>query len=1060
MKRKLTMFLALFFIGIGFLTAQTQVRGTVVDEVGEPVIGATIQIQGTTQGTVTDIDGDFTLSAPADGILVVSYVGYETQEVPVSANVRVVLRDDTEILDELVVTALGIRRERKALGYAVQDISSESLQRTGSADLAKSLQGKVSGIDIKSTSGMPGASSQIVIRGARSFTGDNTPLYVVDGMPIASTAAYSTGSSVTGADVSNRALDINPNDIESINILKGQAAAALYGLRASNGVVVITTKSGKGVAKGKPVVTISQTTSLEQVSRTPDYQTTWAQGVNRAYSPNSSMAWGPRISDLPNDPTYGGNVANDYNEGDVKKYPGMYYVEQRAKAGLDPWVLPRAYNNWDDYYRTGHTSTTGVNVSQANDRGHFSVGLGYTGQEGIALNTGMNRINAKAAAETKLTDHFTLGFSANYAITEIDKLSGANDGSLAGVLGAPASYDLKGIPSHVQGDPYTQVFFRGLTFDNPYWVADNNTFNEKTDRFFGNSYLQYATSLTDGLNLDVKYQLGLDNYTTHYQDIFGYGSRGDTGQMDNYGVTRSAYNSLLTAVFDWHINDDFRMNALLGNEINHINRKTYSQSGVDFNFGGWNHIDNANTVTASESQTKQRTVGFFANLDLSWRDMIYLGVTGRNDIASTMPRGNRSFFYPSTSLGFIVSELEPVKEVDWITFAKLRTSYAEVGQAGTYLNNYYAKPAYGGGFWLSDPILYPVDGTNSYTAYRVLYDPNLRPQNTKSYEFGATLQLLDNRIGLDYTYSRQNVKDQIFAVPLAGSTGAESLVMNGGSVHTDVHEFVIDVTPVKTRDFSWDINLNLSKIVNQVDELAPGVESIFLGGFVTPQVRAGIDNTYPVIYGVQYRKNDQGQILVNEDPSSASYGMPMAGEPGVLGEVTPNFILGGTNVFTYKGVSLAATLEWKNGGHMYSGSNGLLDLYGLSARTEDRESTFIFDGYKADGTKNDIARGGSNDPGAYQTLYSDVLANIDEYYIYGNSFVKLRELSLSYSFPRTIIPKMDLSLNLFARNILLWTELPNMDPESSQGNNNMAGGFERFSLPQATSYGIGLNVVF
>ncbi|MFA7582946.1 MAG: SusC/RagA family TonB-linked outer membrane protein [Proteiniphilum sp.] len=1060
MKRKLTMFLTLFFLGIGIISAQTQVRGIVVDDAGEPVIGATIQVKGTAQGTVTDIDGNFTLPAPANGTLVISYVGYRTQEVAVTANPRVVLVQDTELLDEVVVTALGIRRERKALGYAVQDVSSESLQRTGSADLAKSLQGKVSGIDIKSTSGMPGASSQIVIRGARSFTGDNTPLYVIDGMPIASTAAYSTGSSVTGSDISNRALDINPNDIESINILKGQAAAALYGLRASNGVVIITTKSGKGVAKGKPVISVNQTTSFEQVSRTPDYQQTWAQGIDRNYSPNSSMAWGPKISDLPNSPTYGGNVANSRNGNDATKYKGMYFVPQRENAGLDPWVLPQVYNNWDEYYQTGITSTSGVNLSQATDKGNFSFGLGYTDQEGIALNTGMNRINAKAAAETQLSDHFTLGFSANYAITDIDKLSGANDGSLAGVLGAPPSYDLEGIPFHIPGDPYTQIYYRSLTFDNPYWVAKNNTFNEKTNRFFGNGYLQYATKLTEAMSLDVKYQLGLDNYTTHYQDIFGYGSKGAKGEINNYGITRSAYNSLLTAVLDWHINDDFRLNALVGNEINHITRKSYDQYGSEFNFGGWNHVNNANTVTASESQSRERTVGFFTNLELSWQNMLYLGVTGRNDIASTMPRDNRSFFYPSTSLSFIVSELSAIKEIDWITFAKLRTSYAEVGQAGTYLNNYYSKPAYGGGFWTSDPILYPVGGVNSYISYDVLYDPNLKPQNTKSYEFGATLQLFDNRLGFDYTFSKQNVKDQIFAVPLAGSTGASSLVMNGGSVHTDVHEFVLNATPVKTKDFSWDINLNLSKIINMVDELAPGVESIFLGGFVTPQVRAGIGNTYPVIYGTQYKKNEKGQILVDEDPSSPSYGMPMAGDPGVLGEVTPDFLLGGTNVFTYKNISLAATLEWKNGGSMYSGSNGLLDLYGLSQRTEDRESTFIFDGYKADGSKNDIARGGKTDLGAYQTLYSDVLSNIDEYYIYGNSFVKLRELSVRYFFPKSVLPKLDLSLNLFARNLLLWTELPNLDPESSQGNNNMAGGFERFSLPQASSYGVGLNVVF
>ncbi len=730
MKRKLFVFLTLFFIGIGIVTAQTQVRGTVVDEAGEPVIGATIQLKGdATRGTVTDIDGNFSLSAPANGTLVISYVGYATQEVPVSANVRVTLTADTELLDEVVVTALGIRRDRKALGYAVQDISSEDLQRTGAADLAKSLQGKVSGIDIKSSSGMPGASSQIVIRGARSFTGDNTPLYVVDGMPIASTAAYSTGSSVSGADISNRALDINPNDIESINILKGQAAAALYGLRASNGVVIITTKSGKGVAKGKPIVSVSQTTSFEKVSRTPDYQTTWAQGTNRLYASNSSSAWGPKISELPNDPQFGGNTQNEYTQKYGEK-PGMYYVPQRAAGGLDPWVIPQIYNNWDDYFQTGHTSTTGVNVSQATDRGNFSLGFGYTDQKGIALNTGMNRINAKAAAETKLTDQFTLGFSANYAITNIDKLTGANDGSLAGVLGAPPSYDLKGTPFCKPEDPYSQIYYRSLTFDNPYWIAKNNTFNEKTNRFFGNSYLQYATALSESLNLNMKYQLGIDSYTSHHQDIFGFGARGKAGSLENYGVTRSAYNSLLTAIFDWHINEDFRLNALVGNEINHINRKNYSENGVDFNFGGWNHIGNANTVTANESQTKERTVGFFTNLDLSWKDMIYFSVTGRNDKASTMPRGNRSFFYPSTSLSIIASELEAIKEIDWISFIKLRTSYAEVGQAGTYLNNYFAKPDYGGGFWNDDPIIYPVGGVNSYISYPILYDPSLRPQNT------------------------------------------------------------------------------------------------------------------------------------------------------------------------------------------------------------------------------------------------------------------------------------------------------------------------------------------
>jgi outer membrane receptor protein involved in Fe transport len=336
----------------------------------------------------------------------------------------------------------------------------------------------------------------------------------------------------------------------------------------------------------------------------------------------------------------------------------------------------------------------------------------------------------------------------------------------------------------------------------------------------------------------------------------------------------------------------------------------------------------------------------------------------------------------------------------------------------------------------------------------------LKPQNTKSWEVGLQLNLFRDRIGIDYSYSKQNTIDQIFAVPLPGSTGASSLVTNGGEMRTTSHELTVTLTPVLTKDFRWDINANYYKLENYCVSLREGVESIFLGGFTTPQVRAGKESTYPVIYGVQFKKDDKGRILVDEDPNSLSYGMPMSGDPGVIGKVAPDFILGGGTTLSYKAISLGAVFEWKSGGHMYSGMNGLMDNYGVSKRTEDRTSTFIFKGYKADGTPNDIVRGGVNDPTAYQTLYSSVLGSIDEAFIYGNSFIKLREISLKYALPKSLLPKMDIAIAAFARNILLWTELPNADPESSQGNNNMMGAFERFSLPQTTSYGFTLNVNF
>jgi len=418
----LTLLLA-FVVQLTFAQEKT-ISGTVSDDSGLPLPGATVLVKGTSSGTSTDFDGNYALKADQGATLVFSFVGYTTQEIKVGASstVNVKMAQDAEGLDEVVITTLGMKRSEKAVGFATQSIKSEELTKTNLSDFSKALQGKVAGVDVKMSSGMPGASSQITIRGARSFTGDNTPLYVIDGMPVASTASYSTGNSVTGSDISNRAIDIDPNDIESINILKGQAASALYGIRASNGVVLITTKSGKGGPIGKAVVTINQTTSFETVSRTPDYQSTYSQGADGAYAPTNSSSWGVKITDLPNDPTYGGNGNG---------HEGMYKVPQLETAGLDPWVTPQVYNNWDNYFRTGHTSSTSVNVSQATENGHFSVGIANTTQEGIALNTGMTRWNAKASAERKLNKNFTTGFSTNFSTNNIDKLTGGNDGSLA-----------------------------------------------------------------------------------------------------------------------------------------------------------------------------------------------------------------------------------------------------------------------------------------------------------------------------------------------------------------------------------------------------------------------------------------------------------------------------------------------------------------------------------------------------------------------------------------------------------------------------------------------------
>ena len=1062
MKRKLMLLLACLFVGIGLVTAQTQkVTGVVIsEEDGQPVVGASVLVKGTTLGTITDVDCNFNLSnVPSSAkTLQISYIGMQTQEVVIKPNLRVVLKADAQKLDEVVVTAMGISREKKALGYAVQDVKSDALTRAANTDLAGALQGKVSGIDITPSSGMPGASSKITIRGSRSFTGDNTPLYVIDGMPIASTADVSTSltDGAYGTDYANRAVDIDPNDIESINILKGQAASALYGMRASNGVIVITTKSGKGADKGKPTITFSTNLSFDKISTLPELQQEYAQGSGGTFDPSSPFAWGPKISELANDPTYGGNTDNSYTS-QYGKQSGKYYVPQLAAAGMNPWATPQAYNNMKDFFETGVSWSNNVNVAQRFDKGNYSFSLGNTTSNGIVPSTGMDRYNVKMSAEAQLHPNWTTGFNGNFVTSKISKQSTANTSVVATIYNAPVSYNMAGIPSHIEGDPYTQNTYRDSWIDDAYWAVDNNQFSERSQRFFGNAFVKYTTKFgTDNHKLDIKYQIGDDAYTTNYSEIYGYGSTwAPTGEDSEYHYTVNELNSLLTAAYTWNINEEWTLDALIGNEF--VDKKTkyeYAYS-MNFNFPGWNHLNNASVFSNESQYNKKRTVGNFANLSVAWKNMLYLSGSIRNDIVSSMPRDNRSFTYPSVSLGFIFTELAPLKN-NILTFGKIRASYAEVGMAGDYTQSYYYTPSYGGGFYMGNPIVYPINGAMAYIPYYKVYDPNLKPQNTKSYELGADLTFLNGLVTLNYTYSRQNVKDQIFEVPLAGSTGASSMIMNGGKIHTNTHELTLGVSPVDTKNFKLDFAFNFSKIDNYVDELAPGVESIMLGGFVTPQVRAGIGDKFPVIYGKSYMRNDEGKIVVDKN------GLPMQGEDAVIGTVSPDFRLGfNTNIELYK-FRISAVFDWKQGGQMYSGTAGEMNYYGVSKLSGDMRNTeFIVEnsvketGKDADGNSiyapNDIK---VTDAQAYFTRRR----SIDESYIYDNSYIKLRELSVSY--PVFSKKWLNVNVNVFARNILVWSEMKGFDPEASQGNDNMGGAFERFSLPGTASYGFGFNVKF
>ena len=1064
-KVRITLSMVLLLMATALFAQNISVSGIVTDASnGESVPGASVILRGTTTGTVTNLDGRFAITVPSNASLIFSSIGYKTVEVSVNgrSTINVALEVDNEMLEEVVVTALGISREKKALGYAVQDVKGEALTQAASASLSGALQGKVSGLEISSSSGMPGASSKIVIRGARSLDGNNQPLYVIDGMPVASTPDRSTGSSVTGADMAGRSIDIDPNDIESVNVLKGQAAAALYGMRASNGVIIITTKKGSTAQAGRTNVTLTTNYTFDRPAILPEVNDEFAQGSSIArFNPNTSLAWGPKIVDLPNDPSYGGNTDNDYTK-QYGMHQGMYYVPQRAQAGLDPWQKPQAFDNIGSYFKTGHTFSNNISVAHNSGTGSFIVSLGNANSTGIVPNTGMKRYNARIGADQKLNPWFTAGFNGNYVQTWISKQSGANDGIVATIYGAPANYDLAGIPDHYEGDPYKQTLYRATNFNNPYWATKNNAFTEDSQRFYGNAYVDFKTDFSASAHtLDVKYQIGVDAYTTTYQDMFGFNSKNTTGEVTERSLSRNTLNSLATANYNWDINEDWNFSAMVGNEIVYAKSKSLYAYGNTFNFAGFNHLNNVATYDAGKGESQSLTFGTFAEVAADYRNMLFLNATIRSDYVSSMPHGNRTFTYPSVSVGFIFTELDALKN-DVLTYGKIRGSYAEVGQAGSYTEPYYSVPGFGGGFSTGTPAMYPVGGIVALSPTSTLYDPNLRPQNTKSIEGGIDLAFFNGRITLNYTYSRQNVKDQIFGVPLAASTGYGQKVVNAGRVHTDAHELTVGLIPVQTRDFTWDMDINFTKIDNYVDELAEGVPNIFLGGFTEPQVRAGIGDKYPVIYGIDYARNSEGKVIVDED------GFPIPGDLDVLGAVSPDFILAVSTGFTWRGLRLSAVFDWKKGGNMYAGTYTMMDYYGTSKRSEDyrKMDSFVFDwepavkvtARDADGNPTAFAPNDIKISGADAGDFFSVMNDISKYFINDASYLKLREVSLSY--PIVKANWGSITANAFGRNILLWTAIPGFDPEASQGNNNMAGGFERFSLPATSSYGCGLTINF
>jgi len=1023
----------------GFLEPQPEevpdvtVSGRVTDQAGAGLPAVNVAVKGTTRGTTTDGDGRYRLAVPdASSVLVFSSVGYEKVEVVVGTQttVDVTLKADVQSLNEVVVTAFGVQREQKALGYATQTIEGKRLSAVSNTNLGNALQGKAAGVTVRLTSGMPGRAPQVTIRGARSMTGSNQPLYVIDGLPVA------------GGD---RAVDFNPSDIESINILKGPAASALYGLRASNGVIVITTKSGKA-GQTRPTVSFDTQVSADRAAFLPDIQQMYSQGANDRFDQTGLFSWGAKIADI-------GTYTNLLGE-----------QEQAA-----------AYRHDKAFYKTGTTLVSGLDVSQGGTLGSYSLGVSQTRQTGIIPNSGLRRTNFKINGLFTPYERFKIGLSLNYSDLKVNDYPDETGNAIyfRGLTDAPPSYNMAGKPYASPTDPYQQIYFRAGQ-NNPYWIINNNHRTTKTGRTFGNVFAEYR--LADGLK--VNYRIGLDQFTTrllNYAEL-GTGPIGRTvppsgGALALVNTTQSQVNSNAFLTFDKTFGQNWTLNAIAGNELYDIRTTVDRSDGGNFVAGNWASLSNATTVTASNVLSRQRVVGFYGNLNLGWKERIFLTASGRNDYVSNMPAAQRSFFYPSVGLSAVLTELVPALGNGVVDFAKFRANFAEVGQAGPlYVNGvgYVQRNPSGQG---TGAFLFPFNGITAFTPSLTAINPDIRPENTKSLEAGFEVKLLKNRISLDYTYFRSRSDGQILSVPLPISTGASSEVRNAGKLSSFGHEVVLTLVPLKTTRVEWDFTTNFTFYRTYVDELPEGLTRITLSdanaGLLLNVAQKG--ERYPSLFGRSFARDPAtGQLVMNAVSGQPTTGMPLLDNVArIIGTPTPDFEVNFINTLRLGPASLSVQVDWRQGGKFWSISQAEARWRGLAGETLTRDEQVTLPGKKGRFVNGQLVVEGDNDipifrkVDYYNSLFNNAEANLND-----ASFVRLRELNLSVDLPTGFLKKSlglsSASLFLTGRNLFLITRAFT-DPELNMTNlpgssaENSAG-VEFSQQPQTRSFGAGVRL--
>ncbi|KAK6033539.1 TonB-dependent receptor plug domain protein [Ostertagia ostertagi] len=1037
-------------------TAFSQTRaitGIVRDAKGDPVPFASVKIKGGKTGVSADANGQFSINAKQGDVLVVSATDITAKEITVGAgnSVEVSVVRSQASLSEVVVTASGIRRQDKALGYAISKVDPDALLQKSEPDMLKSLQGKVAGVDIRSSQGTPGAATRIQIRGNSSFQ-STQPLIIVDGVPYSNTQLTTSSQTSGGTAYGSGIANLDPNDIASMNVLKGVAASSLYGSRAAAGVVVITTKSGSASRGKKGVgINVRSSVSWENVANLPKYQNDYGTGAQFGYS-NSNGSWGPAFKNLDSIPAW-----PDYKAA----YPELF-----PSANIKYRAYP---NNVKDLFKTGMLYENSVGLTGGDDKSSVALTLSNLSQSGYVENSDYGRNNIGLGGQTKLKDWITVGGNFSYTRSKQkggyfgeNQVDGASS-LFARTLFLGRNWDLNLPYQDKLGKPLTPN--GGGQFDNPRWAALNNVATTYEERTVAGARAEVKVNSW----IKINYNFGANTSTINRKEITEINSRAASGLgrliVDNYRLQE--LESVLLLTLNPKLNEDFDLRVILGNEINQRTTTREVNQGDQFIVPGLYTLPNTKTQAfGTDAYSRRRLLGYYTDITLGYKNYAFLNVSGRMDKSSTLPVKNNTYFYPQASLSLVFTDAFNLK-TSWLDFGKVRASWARVGND--------ANPNS-----IEDVFVVGTNFLGQPTASRsgTTYDPNLTPEFTNEIELGTNLSFWKRRINLDLSVYRKISTNLIAPVSLPESAGYTQLYTNFGEISNKGIEIDLTVRPIQTKSFTWDIHGAFTKNKNIVVKLKEGIDRFATGGVLTsisPYFEAGMP--YGYLRGTKSLRDANGNLLINP----ATGGMIVADDQGMIGDPNPDYKLGITNSFSYKGFFLNALFDMTKGGDLYSVTVTSELGRGVTQDTKDRETSWVIPGVYGDpNTKQAILVGGKTVPNQTRITTNDLyfspnanngatfgINTATEWNVYDATVYRLREVTLGYELPKKLFKKLPfntVTVSMSGRN--LWFLAPNFpkysnfDPEvNSYGATNIQG-IELSAAPTTRRYGVNLNVTF